>query len=125
MSGLARRPVSYVRKSPAFSIASVARLGEASGAAWVGHAGGRYDYLYSEAELTELEPKIRQVAARAKKTFVIFNNHKDGKAFANAVQMKARLSAATKLRAPAALVQRYPALRDCATPDGDEQLPLV
>jgi len=87
--------------------------------------GGRYDYLYSESELAELESRIRQVAAKAKKTFVILNNHKDGKAFANALQMKARLGAASKLRAPAVLMQRYPALRACATPDGDEQLPLV
>jgi uncharacterized protein YecE (DUF72 family) len=95
------------------------------GAARVNHAGGRYDYLYSEAELAELELKIRQVAARAKKTFVVFNNHRDAKAFSNALQMKARLNADAKLRAPAPLVQRYPVLRACAIPDGDEQLPLA
>jgi len=90
------------------------------------HAGGRYDYLYSETELAELEPKIQRVAAKAKKTFVVFNNHKDAKAFSNALQMKAKLSLGTKLHAPAPLVQRYPALRATGViPDGDEQLPLV
>ncbi len=88
-------------------------------------SGERYDYLYSEAELAELEPKIRQVAARVKKTFVIFNNHKDAKAFSNALQMKARLSGGAKLRVPATLMQRYPKLRVCGIPDGDEQLLLV
>src|SRR5438128_1840636 len=49
--------------------------------------GGRYDYLYSEAELEELLTRIRVVAEKTKKTFVIFNNHKAAKAFANALQL--------------------------------------
>jgi uncharacterized protein YecE (DUF72 family) len=105
---------------------SGSRFGKAFGAAWVGHAGGRYDYLYSETELAELEPKIQRVAAKTKKTFVVFNNHKDAKAFSNALQMKAKLSPGAKLHAPAMLVQRYPALRATGViPNGNEQLPLV
>jgi uncharacterized protein YecE (DUF72 family) len=87
--------------------------------------GGRYDYLYSDAELNELLTKIKQVAAQTKKLFVIFNNHKDGKAFANALQLKARLGGTTPLRAPASLLTKFPALRACALADGEEQLPLV
>jgi uncharacterized protein YecE (DUF72 family) len=87
--------------------------------------GGRYDYLYSAAELDDLLTHIAKIAARTKKTFAVFNNHKDAKAFANALQLKARLSPVAAVRAPVALRERYPSLRACTMPDGDEQLPLV
>jgi uncharacterized protein YecE (DUF72 family) len=87
--------------------------------------GGRYDYLYSEAELEELLTRIRVVAEKTKKTFVIFNNHKDAKAFANALQLKAALTPDAPVRAPAALVARYPALRGRVIAEGEQQLPLV
>ncbi len=87
--------------------------------------GDRYDYLYSETELDELLGHIRQITARTKKTFVIFNNHKDGKAFANSLQLKARLAPSAIVLAPVALRERFPILRACTRPDGAEQLPLV
>jgi uncharacterized protein YecE (DUF72 family) len=87
--------------------------------------GGRYDYLYSEAELEELLPKIRAVAERTKKTFVIFNNHKDAKAFSNALQLKVALDSAAPVRAPVSLVERYPVLRGRVVAEGEQQLPLV
>lgn len=87
--------------------------------------GGRYDYLYSTEELDELLTQIAMITTRTKKTFVVFNNHKDAKAFSNALQLKARLAPATAVRAPATLRERYPSLRACTVPDGDEQLPLV
>jgi uncharacterized protein YecE (DUF72 family) len=87
--------------------------------------GGRYDYLYSEVELDELLAHIKQIATRTKKTFVVFNNHKIGKGFTNALQLKARLAPGTVVRAPVSLRERFPALRACTTADGAEQLPLV
>jgi uncharacterized protein YecE (DUF72 family) len=87
--------------------------------------GGRYDYLYSEMELDELLAHIRKITERTKKTFVVFNNHKIGKGFANALQLKARLSPGTVVRAPVSLRERFPVLRGCTTADGPEQLPLV
>ena len=87
--------------------------------------GGRYDYLYSDAELEELLPQIRAVAERTKKTFVIFNNHKDAKAFSNALQLKVALVPAGPVHAPATLVERYPALRGRVVAEGEQQLPLV
>jgi uncharacterized protein YecE (DUF72 family) len=87
--------------------------------------GGRYDYLYSEMELGELLVKIRQVASQTKKTFVVFNNHRDAKAFANALEMQGRLVEDAPGKAPASLLARYPELRGRVTADGDEQLPLV
>ena len=87
--------------------------------------GGRYDYLYSAMELDELLAHITKITARTKKTFVVFNNHKDGKAFSNALQLKARLAPTVTVRAPVSLRERFPALRACTMPDGAEQLPLV
>ena len=87
--------------------------------------GGRYDYLYAPSELDEVLGHIRKIAKQAKKTFVIFNNHKDGKAFANALQIKARLQPQSPVRAPATLLARFPSLQDNILPVGDEQLPLV
>jgi uncharacterized protein YecE (DUF72 family) len=87
--------------------------------------GGRYDYLYSAAELDDLLVQITKLAARTKKTFAVFNNHKFGKGFSNALQLKARLSPTIPVRAPVSLRERYPSLRACTIPDGDEQLPLV
>ena len=87
--------------------------------------GGRYDYLYSEAELDELLGKIRVVAEKTKKMFVIFNNHKDAKAFSNALQLKAALAPSATIRAPATLVARYPALCGRVIAEGDQQLPLA
>ena len=44
----------------------------------------RYDYLYSEDELEEWVPKIRELAERTEKLFVFFNNHARGQAITNA-----------------------------------------
>jgi len=87
--------------------------------------GARYDYLYSPSELNDLLAHVATVATRAKKTFAIFNNHKDGKAFSNALQVKARLMTTGPVRAPVALRERYPSIRADTVPDSDEQLPLV
>jgi uncharacterized protein YecE (DUF72 family) len=87
--------------------------------------GGRYDYLYAETELDELLQHIRRVAEQTKKTFVIFNNHKDAKAFANALQLKIRLQPEAVVRAPASLLTAYPALQSRVKPAGEEQLPLI
>ena len=54
------------------------------------HAWERYDYLYSEDELREWLPKLRQLVQQTEKTYAIFNNHWQGKGFINA-QMLRRL----------------------------------
>jgi uncharacterized protein YecE (DUF72 family) len=86
--------------------------------------GARYDYLYSDRELDEIAGRVQTIAQQAKKAFVIFNNHKDAKAFANALQLKARLAPSLP-RAPATVRARYPALRGITHADGDEQMALV
>jgi uncharacterized protein YecE (DUF72 family) len=46
----------------------------------------RFNYLYSEAELSEWVPKIRQMAAQAEKVHVIFKNKSRDYAVRNAAQ---------------------------------------
>lgn len=48
----------------------------------------RYDYLYSEPELREWVEKIREMSAKAKKTFVFFNNCHVGQAASGAKLMR-------------------------------------
>lgn len=84
--------------------------------------GSRYDYLYNPAEIKALVPTLRTLAGQTQKTFVVLNNHKDGKAFANALQLKAALQPDTPRLAPVSLLQRFPELRASVRPDGNEQL---
>jgi uncharacterized protein YecE (DUF72 family) len=53
-----------------------------------GKSGDRYDYLYSEPELREWVEKIREMTAKAKKTFVFFNNCHVGQAASGAKLMR-------------------------------------
>ena len=55
---------------------------------WEGNAAQRYNYLYSEQELKEWSPKIRQLAASTDETYVFFNNCHAGFAAKNAKAME-------------------------------------
>ena len=52
----------------------------------------RYDYLYTGEELSDWRDKILGMAAKAKDIFVMFNNHRGGKAVINARQMSILLN---------------------------------
>jgi uncharacterized protein YecE (DUF72 family) len=56
---------------------------------WQGDSESRYRYLYSPEEIAELSRKVK--AAGAKLTFAFFNNHWQGYAPRNAVDMKQHL----------------------------------
>lgn len=58
----------------------------------------RYNYLYSKDELLEWVGKIRGIAKRSDKTFVLFNNHYQGQAAVNAKMMEELLGDLIKLR---------------------------
>ena len=73
----------------------------------------RYNYLYSEGELAKWKPRIEEIARKTEVTFVIANNHFEGKAAVNGLQLK-HLLTGRKVRAPQTLVERYPQLREIA-----------
>jgi uncharacterized protein YecE (DUF72 family) len=73
----------------------------------------RYNYLYSAEELAPWAERIRKVAERATKTFVITNNHYLGKGVVNALELISMLKA-TKVQVPDALRLRYPELEAIA-----------
>ncbi|MDP6802608.1 MAG: DUF72 domain-containing protein [Gemmatimonadota bacterium] len=61
--------------------------------AWWGRSGkDRYDYLYSDKELTDWAKKIRHAAGQADRTFVFFNNCYAGQAAENARVMQELVS---------------------------------
>lgn len=52
---------------------------------WYGtDSTSRYDYLYSEEELKEWLPSIREIARNTQKLFIFFNNHAKSQAITNA-----------------------------------------
>lgn len=75
------------------------------------HAGERYDYLYSAAELEPWVDRIKTVEEAAEDTYVITNNHYLGKAVVNALEISSILKGEPR-PAPPQLVQHYPELRD-------------
>ncbi len=48
----------------------------------------RYDYLYSDGELEEFVPAIREADSQAKKTYAMFNNCHNANAALNAKRLK-------------------------------------
>jgi uncharacterized protein YecE (DUF72 family) len=58
---------------------------------WQGDSESRYRYLYSPEEIAELSRKVKEAAAGARYAFAFFNNHWQGYAPRNAVDMKKHL----------------------------------
>ena len=84
-------PVAYVR------------LHGRNAKAWFSRDAGRdekYDYLYSREELRLWEEAIREM--EAEKTFLILNNHFQGKAVLNAFQLKRALGETVEIPEPLA-----------------------
>jgi uncharacterized protein YecE (DUF72 family) len=69
----------------------------------------RYDYLYSEAELRPWAERLREARAdaTAKAVIAITNNHYQGQAAVNALQLKA-WSNGGRVRVPPSLLAAYP-----------------
>jgi len=82
----------------------------------------RYNYLYRENELDEWKDKIENVAKRAEKTYVITNNHFEGKAGVNALQLR-HLLTGDRVKAPESLLRQYPELGKIADPAEDTSDP--
>jgi uncharacterized protein YecE (DUF72 family) len=67
----------------------------------------RYNYLYKPAELEGWKYKINNISRHSEKTFAITNNHYQGQAAVNALELKNMLSG-KKVKAPQTLVEHYP-----------------
>lgn len=77
---------------------------------WFGADSGRderYNYLYTESELSPWADVIRKAALASERVFVVLNNHFRGQAPANAFAMAAMLLGRS-LPAPASLRRAYP-----------------
>lgn len=74
----------------------------------------RYNYLYTEKELEPWVARIQHVAEGGDSTFVITNNHFQGKGIVNALQLVHLLTGA-KVKVPELLRQHYPVLENIAS----------
>jgi uncharacterized protein YecE (DUF72 family) len=68
----------------------------------------RYNYLYTASELVPWKNRIEKLANQAAVTFVVANNHFQGKAAVNAIQLKHMISG-RPVKVPGILVGHYPA----------------
>ncbi|HXX43931.1 MAG TPA: DUF72 domain-containing protein [Candidatus Acidoferrales bacterium] len=82
----------------------------------------RYNYLYSERELEPWARRVRLLSERTATTFVITNNHFEGKGVVNALQLISMLSG-NKVKVPETLRHRYPQLESIA--DAPSQEPTL
>jgi len=78
----------------------------------------RYDYLYSRDELEPWVNRIKEVAQKAKQTFVITNNHARGQSLANAFEIMAQLEE-ERVPGPAKLIETYPRLIESLEADDE------
>jgi uncharacterized protein YecE (DUF72 family) len=76
----------------------------------------RYNYLYKRKELEGWKDKITKISKQADKTFAITNNHYEGQAVVNALELKSMLSG-RRVKAPKVLIDHYPEqLREITEP---------
>jgi uncharacterized protein YecE (DUF72 family) len=73
----------------------------------------RYNYLYSAEELAPWVMRVRKVAEQARQTFVVTNNHFQGKSVVNALQL-INILKGTKVKVPEPLRRQYPQLEEIA-----------
>lgn len=73
----------------------------------------RYNYLYSVKELEPWVERIRNVAEHSDATFVVTNNHFEGKGVTNALQL-VNLLTGRKTPVPETMFARYPELETIA-----------
>jgi uncharacterized protein YecE (DUF72 family) len=73
----------------------------------------RYNYLYSEKEISPIVDAVRRLLRQAARVFVITNNHWRGQAVCNALQMRSMLRG-EKIHIPQTLIEHFPTLRTIA-----------
>lgn len=76
----------------------------------------RYDYLYTESELTPWVERTAEIAAETREAYVVMNNHHKGQAAVNAAMFESLLEHRT-VEVPPVLYETYESeLKDYATP---------
>ncbi len=75
------------------------------------HRNDRYNYLYTRKELEGWSERVKTISQSASRTFVIANNHPDGKAAVSALELK-HLLTGKKVNGPETLVAHYPQIRE-------------
>lgn len=90
------------------------RLHGRNAAQWWRHAAAedRYNYLYSNGELTEFVETIKATREIVKKTYVYTNNHFSAKSVANAAMIKQQLGEPIEGDYSDAFVAEYPELKN-------------
>lgn len=81
----------------------------------------RYDYLYEPREIEELHATALELAEEHDEVYIVSNNHFEGQAVANAIELRARL-VGERVPAPAELMARYPRLGERAESVGQQEL---
>ena len=79
----------------------------------------RYNYLYTDLELRGWKTRVDAIAEKAQKTFVIANNHFEGKAAVNALQLKNMITGRS-VPVPDTLLKKYWELGEIAAPPAGE-----
>ena len=74
----------------------------------------RYDYLYSDEEVAAIAGNVRQIADKARETYVVQNNHPRGQAITNAMQIRTALGEAIE-SLPPELLASFPQLKKILT----------
>jgi len=74
----------------------------------------RYNYLYSAEELKPWTERVEKLEKAAREVYVITNNHYEGKAVVNALELIAALKG-EKVRVPEPLREHYPGLEKIAS----------
>lgn len=93
---------------------------------WFNEKAGRderYNYLYSNDELEDWIERIKDLGKKSKKVIVITNNHYQGQALANALQIKNMITD-EKLDIPLDLLAQYPVLKEIIKKIKEGQLDL-
>jgi uncharacterized protein YecE (DUF72 family) len=95
--------------SHAFGPIGYLRLHGRNYESWFAEDAGRdqrYDYLYSSAELDNIQTALNDIAARVERMFVIANNHYRGQAVATGLQIVNRLTG-RDVGAPGRVAEMY------------------
>ena len=81
----------------------------------------RYDYRYDRSELDGIVARMGEIAAKTEASVLVTNNHFEGQAVANALELKSLLTGQPPL-APEPLLNAFPDLRDLTRPEGQLSL---